>query len=255
MEMNLLNILQEEMVMKLKGGLYHQTQIKLTYNSNRIEGSRLSEEQTRYIFETNTINAPSDESTNVDDIIETVNHFACFDYMLKTAADKLSEDMIKEYHRILKTGTSDARKDWFAVGGYKTRPNVVGGGETTAPGKVAEEMGKLISSYYAKETRALEDIVDFHHKFESIHPFQDGNGRVGRIIMFKECLANDVLPFIIGHEHKLFYYRGLKEFQSEQGYLMDTCRSSQDTYEKLIAYFFPDEGIAEGRSEQGMAFQ
>jgi len=240
MEINLLTRLQEEMEMKLKGGLYHQTQIKLTYNSNRIEGSRLSEDQTRYIFETNTINAPSDETTNVDDIIEAVNHFACFDYMLKTAAEKLTEDMIKEYHRILKTGTSDARKDWFSVGGYKTRVNVVGDSKTTAPSRVAAEMAKLISSYCAKEFITLEDIVEFHHKFESIHPFQDGNGRVGRIIMFKECLANGILPFIIDHEHKLFYYRGLKEFLNEKGYLMDTCRASQDAYEMLVNHFFPE---------------
>ena len=240
MEKNLLNILQEEMGMKLKGGLYHQTQIKLAYNSNRIEGSQLTEEQTRYIFETNTINAPSGEPTNVDDIIETVNHFDCFNYMLKTNTEKLSEDLIKEFHRILKTGTSDARKDWFAVGGYKTRPNTVGDAKTTTPGKVAEEINTLIAAYNQNHPKSLEDIVEFHYRFESIHPFQDGNGRVGRLLMFRECLANSVLPFIIDHEHKLFYYRGLKEFPNEKGYLLDTCRSSQDAYEKLVTYFFPD---------------
>ena len=245
MKINLLNILQEEMSMKLKGGLYHQTQVKLAFNSNRIEGSRLSEDQTRYIFETNTINAASDETTNVDDIIETVNHFACFDYMIKTAEKSLSEDMIKEFHRILKTGTSDARKEWFVVGGYKTRVNVVGDTKTTAPSKVADEMKKLLTAYNQKNHISFEDIVEFHYKFEGIHPFQDGNGRVGRIIMFKECLAHDVLPFIIGHEHKLFYYRGLKEFPNERGYLMDTCRSSQDAFEKMITYFFPNEGRRE----------
>ena len=228
--------------MKLKGGLYHLTQIKLAYNSNRIEGSRLPDDQTRLIFETNSINAPSDETTNVDDIIETVNHFACFDYMLKTAAEPLSEDMIKEFHRILKTGTSDARRDWFKIGMYKARPNEVGDSKTTAPGKVADEMKKLLTAYMRKKPQSLEDIVDFHYSFERIHPFQDGNGRVGRIIMFKECLANGIMPFIIDHEHKLFYYRGLKEFKSERGFLMDTCRSSQDAYGKLVDYFFPQPG-------------
>ena len=240
MDINLLDILQEEMAMKLKGGLYHQTQIKFSYNSNRIEGSRLSEEQTRYIFETNTINAPGNETTNVDDIIESVNHFACFDYMIKTASEKLTEDMIKEFHRILKTGTSDARKDWFQVGAYKTVVNMVGGSDTTPPDKVANEMAKLLAVYTQKDYKSFEDIVEFHYKFESIHPFQDGNGRVGRIIMFRECLANGILPFIIDHEHKLFYYRGLKEFPNEKGYLLDTCRSSQDAYEKLVAHFFPN---------------
>ena len=238
MDTKLLSILQEEMGMKLKGGLYHQTQIKLAFNSNRIEGSRLSEDQTRYIFETNTISAPSGEATNVDDIIETVNHFTCFDTMLKTASEKLSEDLIKDFHRILKTGTYDAKKDWFAVGGYKTRANSVGGEKTTPPGKVAGEMKKLIAAYNQDSPKSFEDIVEFHHRFESIHPFQDGNGRVGRIVMFRECLANGILPFIIDHEHKQFYYRGLKEFPNEKGYLMETCRSSQDAYEKLVAYFF-----------------
>ena len=239
MQINLLEKLQEEMEMKLKGGLYHQTQVKLAFNSNRIEGSRLSEEQTRYIFETNTINTPADEAMNVDDIIETVNHFICFDYMLKHATENLSESMIKEFHRILKTGTSDAKKDWFRVGDYKTRPNVVSETETTAPDNVAGEMDGLLSAYKQKKLISFEDIVDFHYKFESIHPFQDGNGRVGRIIMFKECLKNDILPFIIDHRHKIFYYRGLQEFVNEKGYLMDTCRSAQDEYEKLAAYFFP----------------
>jgi len=239
LEVNLLGVFKEEMSMKLKGGLYHQTQIKLAYNSNRIEGSRLSEEQTRYIFETNTINAPSDETTDVDDIIEAVNHFACFDYMIKTAEENISEDAIKEYHRILKTSTSDARKDWFQVGGYKTRPNAVGDRKTTAPGKVADEIKKLLAAYRQKDSIKFEDIVEFHYDFESIHPFQDGNGRVGRIIMFKECLKNGIMPFIIDHEHKLFYYRGLKEFHNEKGYLLDTCLASQDAYEKLVSYFFP----------------
>jgi len=232
--------LQEEKNMKLKGGLYHQTQIKLAFNSNRIEGSRLSEDQTRYIYETNTIDTPDNESANVDDIIETVNHFACFDYMLEHASENLSEDMIKEFHRLLKAGTSDSRKGWFRVGDYKTKPNVVGDTKTTSPDKVSEEIQKLLFLYTEKGSVVFEDIVEFHHRFESIHPFQDGNGRVGRIIMFKECLKNDIMPFIIDHEHKLFYYRGLKEFTSEKGYLMDTCRSAQDAYENLVSYFFPE---------------
>jgi Fic family protein len=240
MGMGLLEILQEEMEMKLKGGLYHQTQIKLSFNSNRIEGSRLSEEQTRYIFETNTIGVENGGSVNVDDIIETVNHFACFDYMLLHAAEELSEDMLKEYHRILKTGTSDAKKEWFRVGAYKARPNFVGESKTTAPGKVAEEMRKRLKAYSREDAVDLAKIVEFHHEFESIHPFQDGNGRVGRLIMFKECLAKGILPFIIDHRHKMFYYRGLREFQNERGYLMDTCLSAQDEYKKLVCYFFPD---------------
>lgn len=237
---SLLELLQEEMEMKLRGSLYHQTQIKLAYNSNRIEGSRLSEDQTRYIFETNTINVESEETASVDDIMETVNHFSCFDYMLTYAKQKLTEDMIKEFHRILKRNTSDERKEWFRVGDYKARPNMVGDIKTVAPGQVESEMEKLLTAYHQKQNISIENIVDFHHKFESIHPFQDGNGRVGRIIMFKECLKNDILPFIIDHEHKLFYYRGLKEYNSEKGYLMDTCLSAQDRYEALVSYFFPD---------------
>ncbi|MDR2671142.1 MAG: Fic family protein [Oscillospiraceae bacterium] len=243
----LLSVLLEEKRMKLKGGLYHQTQVKLCYNSNRIEGSRLSEEQTRYIFETDTFDAPDGEATPVDDIIETVNHFACFDDMLEHAADPLTEDMIKAFHRILKSGTSDARKGWFRVGDYKTRPNMVGGTPTAPPGQVAAEMGRLLAAYRGKADIRLEDIVDFHVQFERIHPFQDGNGRVGRIILFKECLANGVMPFIIDHGHKLFYYRGLKEYDSEKGYLTDTCRSAQDAYAAMAKYFFPSTGgSAEG---------
>ena len=242
----LLEALQEEKDMRLKGRLYHMTQIKLSFNSNRIEGSRLSEDQTRYIFETNTIGLDNDESANVDDIIETVNHFACFDYMLAHADEELSEDMIKEFHRLLKTGTSDSRKEWFRAGDYKAKPNVVGDTKTTAPAKVANEIQTLLRDYQSKTPVTLEDIVTFHHGFESIHPFQDGNGRVGRMIMFKECLKNDILPFIIDHERKLFYYRGLKEFTTEQEYLTDTCRSAQDAYEKIAAYFFPDSMMDEG---------
>ncbi|AEF83284.1 Fic family protein [Leadbettera azotonutricia] len=223
--------------MRLKGGLYHVTQIKLCYNSNRIEGSRLTEDQTRYIFETNTIDIPDGETANVDDIVETVNHFAAFDYLLTVSDKPLSEEIIKEFHRILKTGTSDSRKEWFKVGDYKIKPNVVGDTKTTAPAKVQETIAKLLISYNAKPTAAFEDIVDFHHQFERIHPFQDGNGRVGRLIIFKECLKNDITPFIIDEEHKLFYYRGLKEFEHTPGYLLDTCRSAQDVYAEFINYF------------------
>ena len=239
-KLNLLAVFLEEKRMRLKGGLYHTTQVKLSYNSNRIEGSCLSEEQTRYIFETNTIDTPTGEAADVDDIIETVNHFACFDYMLEHAGNALSEDMIKEYHRILKSGTSASRSEWFRTGDYKARPNAVGETKTTPPGKVAAEMGKLLSGYGQKRDICIGDIIDFHVRFEGIHPFQDGNGRVGRMIMFKECLKNNVMPFIIGHEHKLFYYRGLKEYGSEKGYITDTCLSAQDAYEKLVRYFFPD---------------
>ena len=240
MKQRLLERLLEEKEMKLKGGLYHQTQIKLAYNSNRIEGSRLSEDQTRYIYETNTVNMEEDEAASVDDIIETVNHFSCFDYMLVHADEELTEEMIKEFHRLLKRNTSDERKEWFRVGDYKARPNVVGDMKTTAPAKVGGEIQKLLTDYHQKKDVKVEDIVDFHYRFESIHPFQDGNGRVGRIIMFKECLKNDILPFIIDHEHKLFYYRGLKEYKTEKGYLMDTCLSAQDQYEAMVSYFFPD---------------
>lgn len=236
----LLERLLEEKVMRLEGSLYHQTQIKLAFNSNRIEGSRLSEDQTRYIYETNTLNIEAGETADVDDITETVNHFSCFDFMLLHADEKLTEDMIKEFHRLLKRNTSDERKEWFRVGEHKARPNVVGDNKTTAPSKVSSEAQKLLADYHRKEEITVEDIVDFHYRFESIHPFQDGNGRVGRVIMFKECLKNDILPFIIDHEHKLFYYRGLKEYGAEKGYLVDTCLSAQDEYGKMASYFYPD---------------
>jgi Fic family protein len=237
METNLLKLLQEEKSMKLKGGLYHQTQIKLCYNTNRIEGSRLSEEQTRYIFETNTINIEPDETANVDDIIETVNHFKCFDCMLDAAENPLSENLIKEFHKILKTGTSDSRKDWFKIGDYKSRPNVVGDIETSAPSEVKKDIACLLEAYNKKEQIDFNDIVDFHYRFEKIHPFQDGNGRVGRLIMFKECLKNGIVPFIIEDEYKAFYYRGLKEFEKTPGYLTDTCLSAQDKYKSIVSYF------------------
>jgi Fic family protein len=233
----LLHLLQEEKSMRLKGGLYHQTQIKLAYNSNRIEGSSLTEDQTRYIFETNTISVDPKETANVDDIIETVNHFTCFDYMLDVAEQELSEEIIKEFHRILKTITSDSRKEWFKVGDYKARANVVGGIETTPPSQVKKAIAALLGQYCAKKAVDFAAIVDFHYQFERIHPFQDGNGRVGRIIMFKECLKYDVVPFIIEDEYKQFYYRGLKEFAKIQGYLLDTCLSAQDKYREVVRYF------------------
>jgi len=236
--MNLLSQLLEEKMMGLKGGLYHQTQIRLAFNSNRIEGSRLSEEQTRYIYDTNTLHLENGDSTaNVNDIIETVNHFLCFDYMLDVAREPLSEIQIKEFHRLLKNGTSDARKTWFRMGEYKSKPNVVGGIETSLPKDVHTDMRNLLNQYHQKESVTLQDIVDFHYHFEAIHPFQDGNGRVGRLIIFKECLANNILPFIIEDENKFFYYRGLKEYPRVKEFLTDTCLSAQDDYLKMVEYF------------------
>jgi Fic family protein len=233
----LLHFLREEKNMRLKGGLYHQTQIKLAYNSNRIEGSKLSEEQTRYIFETNTISVEPNETANVDDIIETVNHFSCFDYMLDLAEEALSEDIIKAFHRILKSNTSDSRKEWFRVGDYKSRPNMVGAIETTLPSKVKQAIGDLLAAYHAKAPADFDAIVDFHYQFEKIHPFQDGNGRVGRIILFKECLKYGIIPFIIADEYKAFYYRGLREFAKVPGYLRDTCLAAQDAYQAMAGCF------------------
>lgn len=233
----LLHLLREEKNMKLKGGLYHQTQVKLAYNSNRIEGSKLSEDQTRYIYETNTIATEKDETASIDDIMETINHFQCFDYMLEIADQELSEAIIKEFHKILKINTSDSRKDWFNVGDYKKKPNMIGDQKTVAPSKVKGEMAKLLINYNQISKVTFEDIIEFHYSFESIHPFQDGNGRVGRMIIFKESLKNGIVPFIIDEQHKLFYYRGLKEFSEERGYLIETCYSAQDRYEELLKYF------------------
>jgi len=237
MEKRLLDYLTEEKNMKLKGGLYHHCQIEFAYNTNHIEGSRLTEDQTRYIYETNTINSDDKEAVNIDDIIETKNHFKCFDYMLETADEILTSDIIKEYHKILKQGTSDSEKEWFKVGDYKKRPNLVGDTETTEPEMVNTEIEKLLQSYLKKEKTDIFDIIDFHYKFEKIHPFQDGNGRVGRLIMFKECLKNDIVPFIIKDRNKQFYYRGLKEYAKIDGYLRDTCLSEQDEYKNLLDYF------------------
>lgn len=232
----LLKRLREEKEAKLNGGIYHRTQIDLTYNSNHIEGSKLTHEQTRYIFETNTIGI-TDESVNVDDIVETTNHFRCIDYIIDHASDKLTESMIKELHKILKIGTSDSRKSWFNVGEYKRLPNEVGGKETCPPEEVHKMMKELLTHYKGIKTKTLEDIIDFHCKFERIHPFQDGNGRVGRLIMFKECLANNIVPFIITDELKLFYYRGLSNWGKTNEYLRDTCLTAQDQYKALLDYF------------------
>lgn len=232
----LLYRLREEKKIKLKGGIYHQTQVKLSYNSNHMEGSTLTEDQTRYIYETNTIGLEK-EPANIDDIIETVNHFQCFDYILDCADDILSESIIKKIHSILKANTSDSRLDWFNVGDYKQRPNMVGDSKTTPPSKVKKDMQRLLFEYSQKEMITFDDIVEFHYHFEKIHPFQDGNGRVGRLIIFKECLKHNIVPFIIDEKHKLYYYRGLKEFEIEKGYLTDTCLSAQDTYKEMLEYF------------------
>ena len=234
--MPLLVVLRQEKKAKLKGGIYHKTQIDLTYNSNHIEGSRLTHDQTRYIFETNTINT-EDESVRVDDIIETTNHFRCIDLIIDRAEERLTESLIKELHLILKSGTSDSRKDWFTVGDYKRLPNEVGGNETTAPEDVHREIKALLKEYNGKKKKSFEDIVDLHQRFEAIHPFQDGNGRVGRLVMFKECLANGYVPFIITEELKMFYYRGLREWNNLRGYLLDTCLAAQDNYKAMLDYF------------------
>ena len=232
----LLDILQEQKAGKYTGGIYHKTQIDLTYHSNHIEGSRLTYDQTRYIFETNTIGVEN-EPLNVDDVIETSNHFRCIDMIIDNAKAVLTEKFIKELHLILKNSTSDSRKDWFAGGDYKRLPNEVGGMETALPEEVSDKMKALLAEYNAKEEKTLEDILDFHVTFEWIHPFQDGNGRSGRLIMFKECLKYNIVPFIIEDNLKMFYYRGLKEWNHEKGYLRDTCLTAQDKYKAYLDYF------------------
>ena len=233
---SLLDILRDEKNGRHPGGIYHKVQIDLTYNSNHIEGSRLTHDQTRYIFETNTIGV-TDQSINVDDVIETSNHFRCIDMVIDRANSALTEKFIKELHLTLKTGTSDSRKDWFNVGEYKRYPNEVGGRATTLPENVAREMKSLLASYNARDHISLEDIIEFHVHFERIHPFQDGNGRVGRLILFKECLKYNIVPFIIGDDLKMFYYRGLAEWNNERGYLMDTCLTAQDRFKRYLDYF------------------
>lgn len=235
-KITLLDILKEQKVSKYSGGIYHKTQIDLTYNSNHIEGSRLSHDQTRYIFETNTIGLES-EVLNVDDVLETANHFRCIDMIIDHAKDVLSEKFIKELHFVLKNGTSDSRKEWFVVGDYKKIPNEVGGMNTTLPEEVAQRMKELLKEYNDKKEKSFEDILDFHVRFERIHPFQGGNGRVGRLILFKECLKYNIVPFIIDDHLKMFYYRGLKEWDYEKGCLIDTCLSAQDKYKAYLDYF------------------
>lgn len=232
----LLSVLQREKQSRLPGGIYHRVQIDLTYNSNHIEGSRLSREQTRFIFETNTIGIEK-QAVNVDDVVETANHFRCIDLVIDDANRALSQAMIKRLHEILKSGTSDSRQDWFAVGEYKKLPNEVGGQETAAPEDVENRMRALLNAYNAKTRKTLHDLLDFHVQFESIHPFQDGNGRVGRLILFKECLKNDIVPFIITDDLKMFYYRGIREWKTEPGYLTDTCLTAQDHFKALMDYF------------------
>ena len=232
----LLNTLREQKGMGMKGGIYHKTQIDLTYNSNHIEGSRLTHEQTRFIFETNTIGMSENEAVNVNDIIETVNHFRCVDLIIDHATDKLSAQFIKQLHGVLKSGTTDSRKSWFAVGEYKRLPNEVGGETTCPPEQVEEQMEALLADYN-NGRHNLDDILDLHVRFERIHPFQDGNGRIGRLIMFKECLKHGIVPFIIEDQIKMFYYRGLSEWDRERGYLTDTCLSAQDTFKGYLDYF------------------
>lgn len=232
---NLLRILQSEQKNKISGGIYHKIQVDLTYNSNHIEGSKLSHDETRYIFETNTIG--SGEVHSVDDIIETANHFRCIDMVIVHATSQLCERFIKQLHSALKSGTSDSRKDWFAVGGYKKLPNQVGGKNTTSPAETESAMADLISAYNSKSEITFEDIVQFHHDFECIHPFQDGNGRIGRLIMFKECLKQNIVPFIISDEHKMYYYRGLNQWETERGFLLGTCGFASDVFKTYLDYF------------------
>ena len=232
----LLSRLMEEKESKLKGGIYHRTQIDLTYNSNHIEGSRLTKEQTRYIFETNTLGITT-ENTRIDDIMETVNHFRCIDYIIDHATEKITEAHIKHLHRLLKTNTSDSQKDWFAVGDYKRLANEVGGEETTKPEEVHKRMKRLVSHYNALKQTAFDVILDFHVQFERIHPFQDGNGRIGRLLMFWQCLQTGTVPFIITEELRLYYYRGIQQWGEVNGYLRDTCLTAQDNYKAILDYF------------------
>ena len=231
----ILQTLREEKDAKISGGLYHELQVRMTYNSNHIEGSRLTEDQTRLIFETNTLNIG--DGVPVDDVLETVHHFRAIDYVIDSADDVLTEDIIKKLHYILKHDTKDSTLDWFAVGEYKKRPNVVGGHETAKPKDVPAQIKKLLEDYNAKQDVTVNDIISFHAGFEKIHPFQDGNGRVGRLIALKECLRYNIVPFLIEDSKKVFYYRGLAEWDNEKGWLTDTCLDGQDTFKKLIAMF------------------
>lgn len=236
-KVNVLDVLREQKEMGLKGNLYHNTQVIFAYNTNHIEGSKLTEDQTRYIFETNTILFEGQTVASVDDILETANHFKLVDYMLDVAEEKLTEEMIKEFHKILKEGTSDSRKEWFNVGEYKKLANEAGNMQTSLPKNVVKDMAKLMEWYNSLEKITIKEIIEFHYRFERIHPFQDGNGRVGRIIAFKECLKNNIIPFIILDKDKLFYYRGLKEYKNEKGFLVDTCLNAQDQYIEMIKFY------------------
>ncbi len=238
-KINVLEVLREQKEMGLKGNLYHNTQIMFSYNTNHIEGSKLTEEQTRYIFETNTILFEGGTVASVDDILETANHFKLVDYMLDIADQNLTEDIIKKFHKILKEGTMDSRKEWFNVGDYKKLANEAGNMKTSSPKQTPKDMQKLMEWYNSLAKVTIKEIIEFHARFEKIHPFQDGNGRVGRIIAFKECLKNNIIPFIILDKDKLYYYRGLKEYQNktEKGYLIDTCLNAQDEYTKMIEYY------------------
>lgn len=233
---NLFEVLKAEKASKISGGIYHKIQVELTYNSNHIEGSKLTHDQTRYIYETNTIGF-TDSTINVDDIVETANHFKCIDMVIDKTAKPLSETFIKQLHMVLKNGTSDSRKDWFAVGDYKKYPNEVGGKITTPPEEVNDKIKALISAYNKADNKSFDDLISFHYEFERIHPFQDGNGRIGRLILFKECLKHNIVPFIIDENLKMFYYRGLSEWQNEKGYLIDTCLTAQDKFKKYLDYF------------------
>lgn len=233
---SLLEILKIEKERQHKGGIYHKLQIEMTYNSNHIEGSKLTHEQTQYIFETKTIYA-GNNVINVDDIIETINHFRCIDLAIDSAKSKLTDSLIKQFHYILKSNTNDSMKTWFKVGDYKMLPNEIGGRQTTLPQNVKNEMKKLLDEYNSKEAKTILDIIEFHQQFEAIHPFQDGNGRVGRLIMLKECLKHNFVPVLITNEYKQYYYRGLKEWKNEKGYLIDTCLFGQDIMKKFLDYF------------------
>lgn len=232
----LLEVLRAEKASGVRGGIYHTLQIELTYNSNHMEGSQLTHDQTRYIFETNTIGL-TDGPIRVDDVVETANHFRCIDMVIDSAGRMLSESFLKQLHAVLKNGTSDARRDWFAVGEYKRLPNQVGGRDTTPPEEVKREIGALLAEYNAVRDKDLDALLDFHYRFERIHPFQDGNGRIGRLILFKECLRNGIVPCIIDEELKLFYYRGLQAWPTERGYLRETCLAAQDKCKRYLAYF------------------
>ena len=232
----LLEVLQAEKASRLSGGIYHKVQIDFTYNSNHMEGSRLTHDQTRYIFETNTIGV-QETTLNVDDIVETANHFRCIDLIIDRAGSLINEALIKQLHAMLKNGTSDSRKDWFVVGDYKKLPNEVGGKVTALPKEVPAKMKELVAAYNAKKERTFDELLDFHYRFECLHPFQDGNGRIGRLLLFKECLRYNIVPFIIDEESKLFYYRGLKEWQNERGFLRDTCLAAQDKFKTYLDYF------------------